>query len=186
MSLCEIEMGLSGPLDPESGMCASLPDLEHQVKKISSLMQNAQLNSVFSVTPLSLDVCCGKILSICPDISFLRLSVQNQKNNQKFQIEWAEKADSIFTMSLPWAFKLGTGGVAVNLEFTRKREWNFIETESIKEKINPLKAVQFMGEFYPQAFAFTEALWDLVTPTKDLEKISFVSAQPFFRIEKNK
>ncbi|MGE0634105.1 MAG: ABC transporter ATP-binding protein, partial [Pseudobdellovibrionaceae bacterium] len=42
---------MEGTLDPDSGMCASLPDLERELEKVVRKMQSLQLNDVFNIRP---------------------------------------------------------------------------------------------------------------------------------------
>ncbi|MGE0634107.1 MAG: hypothetical protein AB7O96_16955 [Pseudobdellovibrionaceae bacterium] len=186
VAVCELELGMEGTLDPDSGMCASLPDLERELEKVVRKMQSLQLNDVFNIRPFRLEVWVESVRKeLSPSVSSIKFAVQNPKSGEKRGVVSAPNSQSFF-FSAPWGLNSLSGATFVEFEFTKVSEWTLIASEAVKSQLGSLKTVNFSGDFYAQSQACAEAAWGLVSSFKELDGIVLTSFSPRLRIQMNR
>lgn len=138
-----LELGHKGSIDPESGMCASLPEVEKQLLDLKHLLHGQNLNQILSEESMNLE----KLFWFCQKKSasdFLQITLRSQSGSESKKVKLQDGQIS-YGLIQDWPILTSRGGLMVSLEIEKASPWSLNDQQSLQKNLSSVIDEKFQG-----------------------------------------
>lgn len=177
-----LELGHKGSIDPESGMCASLPEVEKQLLDLKHLLHGQNLNQILSEESMNLE----KLFWFCQKKSasdFLQITLRSQSGSESKKVKLQDGQIS-YGLIQDWPILTTQGGLMTALEIEKASPWSQSDQQMLQKHLSAVKNEKYQGKDQQVVISTFQKLSSILELQPNIQFLTLNSKSPTLSLQK--